>query len=220
MKLPLSILTTVAIALIVWLIMLLQPEDSWVDEHTDYKSLLTAQNSERKSAGAQTIDATDNPQKQQTPTTKKASDAVNNSPHEVTMLASAIEITGISRTISLTDVDMLWQEFTKIGHLERAINSTNFDVYAVYSMFNTSYNEAKVMIGYDMNAMNDSVIATARLPMGKRSSLLAAGKYNATELMNAWQNIDYRRGLVAVIEKHHFVGDVETISLSAIYEEQ
>lgn len=196
--------------------MLWQPEESWAEIKTDYESLIGEQygysTEVEKDVSSQTEkNASVQPQKKLQPLAKPAiqSNAV----------VGTVEIVGINRRIALEDINTLWQEFANIGYLQRAINRINFDIYAVYSGFNSTYSEADVAIGYDRSAMNDSVVVSQRLPSGKRHTLLVKGHYSNVELVNAWQSIDYRRGLVAVIEQRHYEGENETVSLSAIYQE-
>lgn len=209
MKLSLSIVTTIIIALVVWLIMLWQPPESWSNDAVSYEKLLalTANNQTETMPSKKPASSSD--------TMVNASDVKQSNAFQ----QDTVDIVGLNRRISLVDISKLWREFTDKKHLERAISTDTFDVYAVFSQFNASYSVADVSIGYERAALNDSAVTTQTLPTGKRFTLLSQGHYSNVDIVAAWENIDYRRGLIAVIEKRHFSGDDETVSLQAIYQE-
>ncbi|MCG7529816.1 hypothetical protein MHM98_00330 [Psychrobium sp. MM17-31] len=231
MRLSLSIVTTVIIAALVWLIMLWQPEDSWSDEYADYQTIMTqvaadygyetaTENEETNDATTATVAQTIEHQSNETESSKSRHIEVSPSTaHQAATMANTTEIVGITRSIELQNINALWQEFGNISHLERALITSKFSIYAVYSEFNATYSQATVTIGYDRAALNDSAGISQRLPTGKKHMLLPQGHYSNFAIVDAWQGIDYRRGLVAVVEQRHFDGDIETVSLWAIYQE-
>ena len=215
MRLSLSIVTTIIIALIVWLIMLWQPPESWSDNAITYEDLL-AHGTNSQYDIAMDID---------TSVIKTGVTTAKNMSANAEVITPSIKqqdtlsIAGVNRRIALVDIGALWIEFGENRHLERALSTNTFDVYAIYRQFNASYSVADVSIGYELAALNDSVSSTQTLPTGKRYTVLAQGHYQNIDIVTAWENIDYRRGLVAVIETRHFNGDDETVSLQAIYQE-
>lgn len=231
MRLSLSIVTTVIIAALVWLIMLWQPEDSWSDEYADYQTIMTqvgadygyetaTENEETNDATTATVAQTIEHQSNESESSKSRHIEVSPSTaQQAATLANTTEIVGITRSIELQNINTLWQEFGNISHLERALITSKFSIYAVYSEFNATYSQATVTIGYDRAALNDSAGISQRLPTGKKHMLLPQGHYSNFAIVDAWQGIDYRRDLVAVVEQRHFDGDIETVSLWAIYQE-
>lgn len=215
MRLSLSIVTTIIIALVVWLIMLWQPPESWSDNAMSYEELLAQTFSGQRRAEPNSGMETAKNDAINGASLSRSSDVETPSDHRKNTLG----IAGVNRRIALVDIGPLWLEFSENKHLERAISTDTFDVYAVFSKFNASYSVADVSIGYDLTALNDSVASTYMLPKGKRHTLLVPGHYQNIDIVGAWENIDYRRGLIAVIEKRHFNGDDETVSLQAIYQE-
>ena len=211
MRLSLSIVTTIIIALIVWLIMLWQPPESWSDNAITYEDLLAHGTSSQYDIDTSVI-------KTGVSTTKNMSANVEVITPSIKQ-QNTLSIAGVNSRIALVDIGALWIEFSENRHLERALSTNTFDVYAIYRQFNASYSVADVSIGYELAALNDSVTSTQILPAGKRYTLLAPGHYQNIDIVAAWENIDYRRGLVAVIETRHFNGDDETVSLQAIYQE-
>ncbi|MGB1297536.1 MAG: hypothetical protein ACPG8A_04630 [Psychrobium sp.] len=235
MRLSLSIVTTVIIAALVWLIMLWQPEDSWSDEYTDYQTIMAqvaadygydtaTENEETNDATAATVAQITEHQSIENESSKRRHSASQTeasppSVQQAATLENTTEIVGITRSIELQNINALWQEFGNISHLERALITSKFSIYAVYSEFNATYSKATVTIGYDRAALNGSAGISQRLPTGKKHMLLPQGHYSNFAIVDAWQGIDYRRGLVAVVEQRHFNSDVETVSLWAIYQE-
>jgi len=215
MRLSLSIVTTIIIALVVWLIMLWQPPESWSDNAMSYEELLAQTFSGQRRAEPNSGMETAKNDAINGASFSRSSDVETPSDHRKNTLG----IAGVNRRIALVDIGPLWLEFSENKHLERAISTDTFDVYAVFSKFNASYSVADVSIGYDLTALNDSVASTYMLPKGKLHTLLVPGHYQNIDIVGAWENIDYRRGLIAVIEKRHFNGDDETVSLQAIYQE-
>ena len=215
MRLSLSIVTTIIIALVVWSIMLWQPPESWSDNAMSYEELLAQTFKSQPEAG--TNSGTDIAKNDVINGENLSKESALEAPSN--HLENKLAIAGINRRIALVDIDPLWLEFSENKHLERAISTNTFDVYAVFSKFNASYSVADVSIGYDLTVLNDSVASTQTLPAGKRHTLLPLGYHQNIDIVGAWENIDYRRGLIAVIEKRHFNGDDETVSLQAIYQE-
>ncbi|MGI9276418.1 MAG: hypothetical protein ACR2PT_16435 [Endozoicomonas sp.] len=124
-------------------------------------------------------------------------------------------IVGISREIKLAAINDLWQEFSAQTALSKQLKSNNYTVFAVYTDFRRDFSMARVSIGYQDSAMKGERIT---LPGGEREPLLSAGRHNTSDIVSAWDKIDYSRSVKAVLERRDYRGDEETVAIFVIYQ--
>lgn len=130
-----------------------------------------------------------------------------------------IELVGVKRRIKLKAIDALWQEFQANKHWQRALVTSEFNVYVVYSNFDQAFTEADVVIGYQRDALNDAVKVIGQVPQGNRTDLLTLGQHDDSVLLDAWEKIDYQRSIQSVIEKREISGSKDLVSLHVIYQD-
>ena len=217
-----SIFTSIAIAVAVWFVVWLQPNamaNSALGSSAPMQDQAATQSSNHQMSSNTKAMASVNKDKSEVSVKGVATSIVENRAVKPAMPIKPVEFVGVSQRVALTQVNQVWQSFRDNEHLLRALKSNQFDVYAVYRNFNNNFTEADLDIGYQRSALNDSVKVTASLPVGKRVQLLASGQHNDLTIAAVWQNIDYSREIIAVIERHQIDGEQDLVSVDVIYQD-
>jgi len=239
MSFSLSVITTLLIGALVWLGMIFQPvtESGIFEKYASY-NLSAEQTSDaaysmisfgRKETS--TYFQLDDPalvvgedaakssiavqeKSERRPLQLAASEAVV-SPKKNKTTSIAQNIVGISRTINLSAIDKVWQDFEANTELSKQLSSETYTIFVVYSDLNADYSRAKVSMGFLDSSMSGTKIP---LPGGKKVSLLARGQHSADKIYKAWNNIDYNKFVKSVLERHDYIGTDEKVSVSVIYQ--
>ena len=132
---------------------------------------------------------------------------------EVPVLAPYI--VGINKSVDLSRVGALWEEFSDQTALSGQLMSDSYTVFVVYSDFNAEFTTASVSIGYFEPSMEGNRI---ELPQGNRTELLEKGSHNASVLAGSWEKIDYGRNIKAVLERRDYSGHQESVTNFVIYQ--
>lgn len=182
-----SLITTALIVTAVWTVALFQPITAIAGEKT----------SEETSAK---------------PTQSKV---VKNQIKSATQPFKDLAISGISQTIALDQLSQLWLAFNDNKKLHNKLKQNPSKTYVYYQNFSSNYDSAKVTIGYDAKELT---MATKPLKLSDAGFelLLKKAKYSNQQLRTAWDNIDYRRTVVGILEVHHLTPE-STVSSSEIY---
>lgn len=217
-----SIFTSIAIAVAVWFVVWLQPNamaNSALGNSAPMQDQAATQSSNHQTSS--NTKAMTSVKKAESEISVKgiATSIVENTAAKPAAPIKPVELVGVSQRVALTQVNQVWQSFRDNQHLLRALKSNQFDVYAVYRNFNNNFTEADLDIGYQRSALNDSVKVTASLPVGKRVQLLPSGQHNDLTIASVWQNIDYSREIIAVIERHQIDGEQDLVSVDVIYQD-
>lgn len=128
---------------------------------------------------------------------------------------SAAGLVGVSQKISLAQLPMLWQAFNDKASLHQLLRKKPSRIYVYYRQFSALYDEATVTIGYDVKELLQPEIQTT-LPEMSLQQVVLSDPYQEVQLGNAWQTIDYRQGVQAVVEVHELGADSE-IKRSAMF---
>ncbi len=192
-----SLLTSVAITCLVWLVAVFQPNiaiasDMPIVERVNKTILIKELPVEHK--------------RQAVAQQKKSSDNFK---------FENVQIAGISQNISLNKVPTLWNDFNDNKTLQNSLKRNPSKVFVYYRDFSSSYESAMVSIGYDAKNVK-SKANVINLPTSRFSSLLNKGRYNDIELKQAWQKIDYRKRILAVVEVHYLNTD-NTVNSTEIF---
>lgn len=222
MNLTMSIFTSIAIAVAVWFVVWLQPNamaNSALGNSAPMQDQPAAQSSNHQTSSNTKAMTSVKKDKSEVSVKGIATSIVENTAVKPATPIKPVELVGVSQRVALTQVNQVWQSFRDNQHLLRALKSNQFDVYAVYRNFNNNFTEADLDIGYQRSALNDSVEVTASLPVGKRVQLLPSGQHNDLTIASVWQNIDYSREIIAVIERHQINGEQDLVSVDVIYQD-
>ncbi|MBQ4864123.1 hypothetical protein J8L98_20750 [Pseudoalteromonas sp. MMG013] len=112
-----------------------------------------------------------------------------------------IRIAGVHKHIQLINIGQLWQRFNQKSTLHQALKTTPKKVYVLYSAFSNNYQQADVVIGYDINNLSQfDKLYTVNT--SHYNELLPAKKYTEIQLANAWKEIDYSKKVAYVLEVH------------------
>lgn len=180
MKLFASILTTTAITGAIWAALHTQPAIA------DAKTQTNADASENTNANAALVTASND----KTDMTKSGS------------------IIGVTKTVALDSVPQVWALFYEQVESNNnpnlsTPNVVGNEVIVLYQDITKDFSEAKVTVGFVQNATSDAK-PNANFPSIKQAvTLLNKGQHDDTELTNAWEMIDFRREVKAVLERHY-----------------
>jgi len=117
-------------------------------------------------------------------------------------LANQIEVVGVSRDIKLSNISGLWQSFEMDNAIQNGLKNSPEKIYVYYRNFRSNYQEAEVTIGYSANFFKRPAATTIVGRSGYHSLLHKAANSNS-QLLAAWQDIDYQKKVKAVLEIHY-----------------
>lgn len=115
---------------------------------------------------------------------------------------------GVTKTVPLESVPQVWAGFyeqVEAGNNNKlsAENVVGNEVIVLYQEIARDFSEAKVTVGFRQKTSSD-VKPNARFSsFNKAVSLLNKGKHDDMALTSAWEMIDYRRDVEAVLERHY-----------------
>ncbi|MDK9737408.1 hypothetical protein KI655_08850 [Vibrio sp. D404a] len=115
---------------------------------------------------------------------------------------------GVTKTVALSSVPQVWVSFyeqVEAGTNDKlsAANVVGNEVVVLYQEITPDFSEAKITVGFRQKASSD-VKPNARFSsLNKAVSLLNKGKHDDMTLTSAWEMIDYRRDVEAVLERHY-----------------
>lgn len=127
----------------------------------------------------------------------------------------SVEISGVTQNIPLTQLPNLWLDFNDNDALQSSLKENPSKIFVYYRKFSSSYESAIVSIGFSTLEMKSQVSKTD-IPTTPFSVLLSKDKYDNAQLNKAWDKIDYRRNVLAVVEVHHLNTD-SSINNSEIF---
>ena len=160
-------------------------------------------------------------------TTVMASDAnilsATQNKHELTQVGEVstqltfknVHISGVSENIPLSQLPNLWQDFNDNKVLQNNLKAPPSRVYVYYRDFSSDYESATTSIGYDINELK-SAPDQIKLPITHFEILLNKGKYNDIQIQQAWEKLDYRKNIVAIVEIHYLNAD-SSVNSSEIF---
>ena len=128
---------------------------------------------------------------------------------------NSIQISAISQKISLNQLPHLWHDFNNNKTLQMSLKKKPSKVFVFYRDFSSDYSSAMVSIGYDSQELKGA-ISKINLPNMYFQSLLSKGKYNELQMKRAWEKIDYRKRVAAIVEVHSLAQD-SSINSSEIF---
>lgn len=128
--------------------------------------------------------------------------------------SNSIAIIGITKRIALSDIDMLWLEFSENSVVQNTYGTNTDQALVLYKNFDPSFKHADVTIGY-LSKNNNKKFATTTIPSNRYHPLLSQGMHNKSSISNAWSLIDYSNKLNSVLEVHYlksgsFLADTTT----------
>lgn len=115
---------------------------------------------------------------------------------------------GVTKIVPLESVPQVWASFyeqveTKTNNQLSAANVVGNEVIVLYQDIARDFSEAKVTVGFRQKTSSD-VKPNARFSsLNTAVSLLNKGKHDDMALTSAWEMIDYRRDVEAVLERHY-----------------
>jgi len=180
-----SVISSCAIVCLVWALAVFQPTPAMASS-TDKLSVTQA--------------------KQKLSSVKKTLEQESNSKPASYSHFESVQISGVTQKISLSQMASLWQDFNANSELHSSLKRKPNKVFVYYRNFSSDYESAVVSIGYDTklltkfsNAMN--------LPTSRFESLLGKGEYSDLQLQQAWEKVDYRKDITAIVEVHYLSTD-------------
>lgn len=218
-----SILATLVITALIWLLLLLQPQarsttQAALQAPFTHAPFTRQQRSETASAptSVQTpasVHATVHERSQAEPG-KQARAVVNAVVADQPVQSQAIvkrpaSISGMTQIVELEHIDQLWAGFIPL--LERVRRNPQA-IFVYYRQFDRTYTQAKVSIGIDSRVVNvdaeKPVLSALSLPDSSRYQLLLGRAVRTnTELADGWNSINYNRGVESVLEVHFLDAD-------------
>jgi predicted transcriptional regulator YdeE len=180
-----SLITSFVIVSVIWIIAIFQPNAALAN---DDPKVSTTQSKQAP------------PIKYKKKTLAKAK---NNLPH---FNFENVQISGVSQNISLNQLPSLWQEFNENKTTQSSLKKNPSKVYVYYRDFSSDYESGKVSIGYDIKELKEPR-NNISLPLIHFLPLLSKGKYDDLQLQQAWEKIDYRKNVTAIVEVHYLNAD-------------
>ena len=152
----------------------------------------------------------------------KVKPKVNNEIKDVDVIPERVaqrSIYGVSQILHLANINKLWQQFNQDMKLTASLIKHPKKIYVLYRRFSPEFNQALITIGYDANIVKFAKNSVA-IPNVKYQPILLKAKYSNADLTNAWQEIDYRKVPIAVLETHYLSsnGDVINSDLTVAYQ--
>ncbi len=126
-----------------------------------------------------------------------------------------VQISGVTQKTYLNQLPNLWKDFNNNKALQKSLKKNPSKIFVYYRDFSSSYESAIVSIGFDTQEMKPNVNKT-NLPTTPFSVLVSRGKYDDSQLKGAWNKIDYRQSVLAVVEVHYLNAD-STVDNSEIF---
>lgn len=114
---------------------------------------------------------------------------------------SSIKVSGVEKHSSLDQVSTLWQSFEQANYLHSTLNASPTVVYVFYDAFDKSYQQADILIGYDVADLTRYKHSES-IPFKEFTSVLTKSHYTKKQLSDAWKTFDYRKKVKAVLEVH------------------
>lgn len=127
----------------------------------------------------------------------------------------------VSKNVSFEDVLALWTEFEEQLTDYDQIPMTSDSVVLLYRNINSDFTRAHVTIGFIVE-QHAPAPKDIELPSTQDyQQLLSRGPYSDSEMEGAWEKIDYRRPIDAVIETHYLnpLGQEELSQLMVYYQQ-
>lgn len=125
----------------------------------------------------------------------------------------------VSQSISLDAVAALWLEFEDKIIQQKDLPDTLDHLVVIYQNINQDFSHATVTIGFPVEAsiQKDGYIELISSAQGQ--PLLSRGKHSKVEIANAWEGINFRKPVKAVIETHYLnaLGQEESNQLVVHY---
>lgn len=190
-----SIVVTLLITVLIWGLLLVQPQA----ESQLQPAVVAGQQSAQPLSNTERV------------TTQSDHSAEN---HNSTEQASAgitwpASLNAVTRMIDLTHIDQLWADF--IPQLDH-VRENPQKIYVYYRQFDATYTQAKVSIGIDGQiavpvAVKSALPGTGLPGAGRYQPLLRKGKHSNAELAEGWNKINYNRGVESVLEVHFLDAD-------------
>lgn len=128
----------------------------------------------------------------------KRSAAVNPQSDAAVRLPSAI--VGITQSMDLSLIDQLWGRF--IPQLNQAKQRPEA-ILVYYRKFNQNFSQATVTIGVAREVLDNGLVAVGLPEQNDYQQVLAKGSRSNTELAAGWNNINYNRKVLSVLEIHY-----------------
>lgn len=118
----------------------------------------------------------------------------------------SVQISAVSQRISLNQIDNLWQDFDRNKALQNSLKKKPSKVYVYYRDFSSDYGSAMVSIGYNSQEIKKP-LSKINLPAARFQPILSKGKYDDVQIKQAWEKIDYRKNIAAVVEVYYLNAD-------------
>jgi hypothetical protein len=122
-----------------------------------------------------------------------------------------IHISGLKKHIRLVDIKLLWQQFNNNKTLHKHLKQQPMKVYVLYSSLSKNYQKADVLIGYDINEL-DQFDEHVSVNTHQNFALLPKAKYTEQQLAGAWNKINYSTPIEYILEVHTLNQAGETTS--------
>lgn len=193
MNLFYSSITSLLIVGAVWFVALLQPNSAYADSYDPQQDLV---------------------QEGQGSVVQEQKQVVVKEPAKEAVLSkgksfSDIEIVGNTQTTMLSQLDALLVAFSANESVNTKLYQQPSKIYIYYRNFSPSYDSATITVGYDKGELIGASTGVD-LPTGNFAPLLKKGSYKDSDIVNAWQGIDYGKNPQAVLEIHYLNKDGST----------
>ena len=199
MKLFASILTTAAITGAVWGLVVHQPAMADTTKNIQVPQL-------------------------EVPQLKVTKASANASSDEKQKEVSQQYLDGVTETLPLESVGTLWGDFERMIVEQNKLHANWDTIIVLYQNLNSDFTEATVTIGFPStgnsatdNSATNNLVALPEIEIAQ--PLLKRGKYSESELIDAWQQINFQRQVDALVEIHYLNphGEPESSQLSVYY---
>lgn len=202
MNLFVSILTSIIIVTIVWLGVIYQPSSTDIDIITSDQAHEIAK---EISAGT-------------APFIAKKTNAVKSDVKPVDYNMPVRSVFGVEQHMKINDIAQLWSKFYRDQALQSKLDDYPTAAYVLYRNISKDFKYADITIGYRSDELNNKPTG-ALLPIGYYQTVLTASGITSTQLLKAWQKLDFSREVIAVVERHQLnkSADVTSVSMQVIY---
>lgn len=142
-----------------------------------------------------------------------------NTAHATKKIPQKVSLSGVEKRTTMAQVPELWIDFEKANYLHSTLKTQPQKVYVIYNAFSKDYQQADVLIGYDIRDLK-RYKHSRKIDIDQFTQVLEPGHYTTKQLSDGWQKFDYRKQVKAVLEIHTLasLGRKEQVELLVQYQ--
>ena len=127
------------------------------------------------------------------------------------------ELYGLTRTVSLTEVEKLVKELGQRQDIYARLKPSTSELLVVYQDFSKSFLQAKVTVGFAANSFIKPKGDRQAIPHGQTNRVSGGDDQSPAQLEKYWSRLQFGPSLKAVVEKYTLLPTGEARSVD-VYE--